>query len=197
MTVSGTHKLAMIRARELARQIDAAYVRMCGGIRKLFGGLLKQAWAEVKARVEHIELTPDQARDALNMLRNKDRWSDADYAEADRLARIAATSVAADRAADFAEKRELIASAKGRFCSVEFMKADGSERTMQVQPATLAKRIKGNAATDAGKRAVISRKARHPRLLPVWDVKAQAPRSINLATVKTITVDGMAHAYPS
>lgn len=51
------------------------------------------------------------------------------------------------------------------------------------------------AATEAGKRAVEMRKARHPHLLPVWDAKARAPRSVNLATISRIAVDGVVHEY--
>lgn len=183
-------KTVMTRAWQLARQMDAAFVRMCGGIRKLFGNLLRQAWADVKADAARKPLSAEEARDALNMLRNKNHWSDADYKEADRLA-----AIVAQRSADDAEKRDLIASAKGRFCSVTFTKADGSERIMSVQPAAITKHVKGNEATEAGKRAVITRKARHPHLLPVWDVKAQGVRTINLATVSEIQVNGMAYAY--
>ena len=98
-------------------------------------------------------------------------------------------------AKDYANKRTLIGKAKGRFCSVTFIKKDGSIRTMQVQPSKLAKHAKGDAAPDAGKKAVATRKERHPNLFPVWDVQAQAPRSINLATTQSITVDGVTHAF--
>ena len=74
-------------------------------------------------------------------------------------------------------------------------KADGTTRIMQVQPATLKRHVKGDRATARGRRATATRKARHPHLLPVWDAKAQAPRSINLATVSRIAVDGQVHDY--
>ncbi len=165
-------------------------------LRRRLSRELRQAWFSVKRAAQLASMTDAQkAQDALNVLRSKNHWTEADYNEADRLARIAADEVAAGRAADFAEKRDLIASAKGRFCSVVFIKKDGTERAMQVQPAALAQHVKGNAATMAGKRAVITRKASNPHLLAVWDVQAKAPRSINLATVKSITLDGMAHAY--
>lgn len=48
---------------------------------------------------------------------------------------------------------------------------------------------------EAGKRAEQTRKARHPHLLPVWDAKAHAPRSVNLATISRIAVDGVVHEY--
>lgn len=58
-----------------------------------------------------------------------------------------------------------------------------------------ALRAKKEAATAAGKRAVATRKTVHPNLLPVWDAQAKAPRSINLATVSRIAVDGTVHEY--
>ncbi len=94
-------------------------------------------------------------------------------------------------------RRDLIASAGGRFCAVTFRKKDGSERRMQVQPAALRPRLKGEAASDAARRAAFTRQERHPHLLPVWDVRARAPRSINLATVSRIAVDGRVHRFPA
>lgn len=96
---------------------------------------------------------------------------------------------------DLAQKRDLIASAGGRFCGVTFTKKDGTERRMQVQPAALDLRVKGDAASERAKRATLTREARHPHLLPVWDVRARAPRSINLATVSRIAVDGQVHRF--
>lgn len=87
-------------------------------------------------------------------------------------------------------RKALIANAKGRFCGVTFIKADGTLRRMNVQPAKLALHVKGDAATEAGQKATATRKARHPHLFPVWDVRANAPRSINLETVKAIRING-------
>jgi hypothetical protein len=98
-------------------------------------------------------------------------------------------------APDLAAKRDLIASAGGRFCAVTFIRKDGTERRMQVQPAALSRRLKGEAASEAAKRATFARQERHPHLLPVWDVRAGAPRSINLATVSRIAVDGGVHTF--
>jgi len=96
---------------------------------------------------------------------------------------------------ELACKRDLIASAGGRFCGVTFTKKDGSERRMQVQPAALRLREKGSAASDRAQRATHTRQERHPHLLPVWDVRARAPRSINLRTVSRIAVDGRVHDF--
>jgi hypothetical protein len=96
---------------------------------------------------------------------------------------------------DLRARRDLIASAGGRFCAITFRKKDGSERRMQVQPAALRLRLRGEAASEAAKRAAFTRAERHPHLLPVWDVHARAPRSINLATVSRIAVDGKVHRF--
>ncbi len=96
---------------------------------------------------------------------------------------------------DVAAKRDLIASAGGRFCAVTFTRKDGTERRMQVQPAALRLREKGSAASDRAQRAAHTRQERHPHLLPVWDIRARAPRSINLRTVSRIAVDGRVHDF--
>lgn len=96
---------------------------------------------------------------------------------------------------DLRAKRDLIASAGGRFCAITFTKKDGTERRMQVQPATLRLRLKGEVASESAKRAALTRHERHPHLLPVWDVRAGAPRSINLATVSRIALDGQVHRF--
>ena len=96
---------------------------------------------------------------------------------------------------ELAQKRDLIASAGGRFCGVTFTKKDGTERRMQVQPAALRLREKGDATSDRAQRATHTRQERHPHLLPVWDVRARAPRSITLRTVSRIAVDGQVHRF--
>jgi hypothetical protein len=85
--------------------------------------------------------------------------------------------------------KALINSAGGRFAAVDFVKKDGTLRTLQVQPAALKFHLVGDAASDAAKRATETRKANNPNLLPVWDVANQAVRSINLDTVLGVTVD--------
>lgn len=87
--------------------------------------------------------------------------------------------------------RNRINAAGGRFAGVEFIKKDGSLRTMNVQPARLKFEVKGDAASEAAQRATETRKANNPNLMPVWDVAADAIRSINLDTVLAVTVDGV------
>ncbi|NAZ36251.1 hypothetical protein [Rubellimicrobium sp. CFH 75288] len=96
---------------------------------------------------------------------------------------------------DLARRRDLIAGCGGRFCTVTFLKKDGSLRTMQVQPAALRLREKGERALPHARRAAATRAARHPHLLPVWDVRARAPRSVDLRTVRRIAADGRVHRF--
>lgn len=94
-------------------------------------------------------------------------------------------------------KRRLLDRAGGRFCGVEFVKKDGSLRRMQVQPAVLRFRGRGSAHAEdtPGRRAARVRAARHPHLISVWDVKKRAPRTINLATLRRLAVDGRVYRF--
>ncbi|MEM6890897.1 MAG: hypothetical protein AAF636_22585 [Pseudomonadota bacterium] len=165
-------------------------------VRSKFGGFvtrstlrlaLKDAWREAKDALKRATESAEVRRlkDAILRIECKSRLSEADYAEMKRLRSELVT----------AEKRALIESAKGRFVSVVFTKKDGSLREMRVQPAKLKFHLRGDAAPESAKRAAEKRKARHPHLLPVWDVEASAPRSVNLATVSRIAVDGHVHEY--
>ena len=69
------------------------------------------------------------------------------------------------------------------------------QQSMIWKTATLQHFVKGDAATEAGKKAVATRKERHPHLLPVWDAKAKGPRSVNLATVTAIRINGASYSY--
>ncbi|MGK7654819.1 hypothetical protein ACSQ76_21235 [Roseovarius sp. B08] len=93
------------------------------------------------------------------------------------------------------DKRAIIDSAKGRFASVTFTKKDGTERVMRVQPATLKFHVRGAAASEAAQKAAQARAERHPHLMPVWDAEAQAPRSVNLATISRIAVNGAVYNF--
>lgn len=96
---------------------------------------------------------------------------------------------------DYNSMAALIASAKGRFCSVTFIKKDGSVRVMNIQPAAIKSHLKGDEASESAKRGVQTRKANHPNLLPVWDNGSQGIRSVNLDTVTEIKVDGEVYSY--
>lgn len=165
--------------------------------RIIWRNALWQAWDEAKEAIRRARMTEaDHIREAMNLLQNKDTWTQADYRKNDELA--AALRVAEEheaKAKDYAEKRDLIAKAKGRFVSVTFIKKDGTPRTMRVQPANLRQHVKGDAASKAARAATKTRVRRHPHLLPVWDSEAQAPRSVNLATVSRIAADGQVHTF--
>ena len=194
-------KAIMTAAWEVVRKANVALY----GFRTIMRRALKAAWSNAKheramktrkKKQEHASPEVIRIQGEIAILESKTHWEQPDYARIGVLrAALRAAQEHEAAALDYAAKRDLIASAGGRFCAVTFTKADGSERTMQVQPATLHRHVKGDAATEAGKRAVETRKARHPHLLPVWDAKAHAPRSVNLATISRIAVDGVVHEY--
>lgn len=140
--------------------------------------------ASVRAEVEQLENTERLGFEGIERL-----------AAARRALREAVAREADAEAEDFAAKRALIAAAQGRFCVVTFIKADGTRRVMRVQPAALKFHVKGDGASEPGRKAAETRAQRHPNLLPVWDADAKAPRSVNLATVLTIKVDGATHSF--
>ncbi|MEM6890770.1 MAG: hypothetical protein AAF636_21945 [Pseudomonadota bacterium] len=179
-----TYNLSSImrRAWEIVRSKFGGFVT-----RSILRLALKDAWREAKDALKRATESEEvrKLNDAILCIECKNRLLEADYAEMKRLRSELVT----------AEKRALIESAKGRFVSVVFTKKDGSLREMRVQPAKLKFHVKGKAASEAAQRAVETRKARHPHLLPVWDVEASAPRSVNLATISRIAVDGAVHQY--
>lgn len=188
-----TYDLAAImnRAWELVRKANRAK----HPLHFLLRNGLRTAWREARQVKRDAETRPVSDLSAtereLISIENKNRLTEADYAEMERL-----RAVVADEAA-MKEKRELIARAGGRFCAVTFRKADGSIRVMRIHPAKLKLHIKGAAASEAGRRAAETRTARHPHLMPVWDTEKRAPRSVNLATVSRIAVDGRIHEFRS
>jgi hypothetical protein len=89
--------------------------------------------------------------------------------------------------------RALIETAGSRFVSVEFVKADGTPRKMLVNPARLGAKLRRDDSikSESHVRGAETRKANNPHLLNVWCEMAQAPRSINLATLSSIKLDGV------
>ena len=175
---------------------------------QLLSRALKSAWwnakQEAKAiqdlaanRAEADRLAQRSSADLKAAIINLENIDALGHAGLARLSDLqAALSKAEEReAAEYAEKRELIASAKGRFASVTFTKKDGSRRVMRVQPATLRQHVKGDGATEAGRKATETRAQRHPNLMPVWDAEKRSPRSVNLATVSQIKVNGVTHEF--
>lgn len=199
-------KEIMTRAWQYARQDLWSRRLPASALLSLFSDALRSAWraakvklATQKARAALASRPAAELRAAINDLENRDRLDPASIDQIGQLHAALGQAIAREAAeaqeADFAAKRALIASAGGRFCAVTFTKKDGTQRTMQIQPATLQHHVKGDAATNAARKAVATRKERHPHLLPVWDAKAKAPRSVNLATVIAIRINGTSHEY--
>lgn len=68
--------------------------------------------------------------------------------------------------------REFLTRQKGRFVTVEFVKRDGSIRNMNIQPATMAKRlVPESEQSESAKRGAETRRILHPNLIAAWDVK--------------------------
>ncbi|MEL7258416.1 MAG: hypothetical protein AAFN80_11335 [Pseudomonadota bacterium] len=111
---------------------------------------LQDAWAEAKRAVAQREESPEarKLRDTITILDSKNYWSQDDYSKRWKLAAAHNAQVEADKA-DLAKKRDLIASAKGRFATVVFIKKDGTRRQMRIQPATLKKHVKGAEASTS------------------------------------------------
>lgn len=91
--------------------------------------------------------------------------------------------------------KELITSAKGQFCSVTFIKKEGTRRVMTIQPAKLKFEVKGESGSEPHRRAAATRAEKHPNLFPVWSVDAKGIRSVNLDTVESIKVGGATHDF--
>lgn len=184
--------------------------------RAVFAAHLSAAWARAKRNAELAAqaeaalagLSADALRAEVEALENTDRlgWqgirrlSDLRRALAKVAAREAreaeAAALTAEIPAEVIEaRRALIRAARGRFVGVTFTKKDGTERTMIVQPAALARHVKGEAAEPSARKAAETRAARHPHLLPVWSVADAAVRSVNLAAVSRIATGGTVHTF--
>ncbi|WP_407491865.1 hypothetical protein [Pseudooceanicola sp. MF1-13] len=191
-------------------------VRRFLGNGETLGGLLSRAlksvWWTAKEKVRAARLVAEREakqrqlaersaasiRAELTDMENRDTLGHAGMARMDELRNALRAADAREAAAaevDYKEKRELIASSNGRICAVTFIKKDGSERVMKVQPAALKFHVKGDEATEAGRKAAETRAVRHPNLLPVWDAENKAPRSVNLATITRIAVGGHVHLF--
>lgn len=101
----------------------------------------------------------------------------------------------ANMSRDYDAMRTLIESAKGRFCAVDFVKKDGTDRRMIVQPARLKNEIVGDDRSELAERRLKTYKENNPHLMPVWDVEKEAIRSINFDTVKRIACDREVYEY--
>jgi hypothetical protein len=84
----------------------------------------------------------------------------------------------------------IIKSAGSTIFAVEFVKKDGTERTMQIQLPAINKHLVGDAASEGAKAGAQKRRENHPHLLPVFDIANKAIRSINLDSLFAVTVRG-------
>lgn len=173
---------------------------------KIFPSALRSAWAELKRRAaiaaKRATQAPRPAADLWAEIQNLENTDTLCHAGMAKLSELkAAYSEAKTREDEEAAKtameakRDLIASAKGQFCTVTFIKKDGSERQVRVQPAKLKFLTKGDLASESAQRAAETRAQRHPNLLPVWDTDKAAPHLVNLATVSRIAVAGQVHIF--
>ena len=85
---------------------------------------------------------------------------------------------------------QIVKEQGSKIFSVTFLKKDGTLRTMLVQDAVTKFLCKGDAASEAARKAVLSRKLNNPNLLNVYDIQKQAIRSINMDTVIQISGKG-------
>ncbi len=171
-------------------------------LREVFAYCLRRAWAAAKASVALLARSAASLWAEIQDIENRDRLGFHGMERLGQLRRAYHDAKAREEAeaetqakADIVEKRDLIRSAKGRFATVTFIKKDGSERVMRVQPAKLKFHVKGDNAAPSARKAAETRKARHPHLMAVWDADKAAPRSVNLLTVTEIRLDGMAHVF--
>ena len=178
---------AWARTREAMRSGYAA-----NQLRTVFVSCVREAWRLTKDAARDAGLTIDQVRMAILDPENRTRLS---QAVQDRQSQLQSLLFQTRAAADREAKHSLIEDAGSQSVAVTFFKQDGSLRRMIIQPAALKSSVKGDASTASGQKAAATRKARHPHLMPVWDVEKAAIRSINLATVQSITAGGQTHTF--
>ncbi|SDY75884.1 hypothetical protein [Citreimonas salinaria] len=184
-------RAVMLEAWRYTHALGSAILRL-HGVREAFRLELIRAWATMKRRATLM------ARGAYNLRAEADaidakRWLSA--AETEQVRELRTMAAEAERieaaeqeAAALVAKASLIASAERAV--VTFTKANGDKRLMHVEPGELARRVSGKPSPAAR-----TRKARHPHLMPVWDAEKAALRSINLATVNRVTIDGSDHVF--
>lgn len=82
--------------------------------------------------------------------------------------------------------RKMLEACGSKFVIVQFIKQDGSLRTMLIQHAATKFRVKGENAPEHKQRAAETRTENHPELFNTYDVDRRAIRSINLDHVITV-----------
>lgn len=188
---SAIMKSAWKNTRDLMERLSYAAHQL----RSVFADELRRAWVDAKNAAILAARTIDSLRAEFQHLENKTTLGWEGLQRITLLQSVIAKKKRDAELADFAAKRDLIASTAEDTCSVTFIKKDGTLRQMRVKPSELGKRIKGDQATKAGRKAAQTRRERHPNLFPVWDADKDAVRSINLATVTRIATNGVVHTF--
>ena len=80
-------------------------------------------------------------------------------------------------------KRFVIATVQDRFFTVEFVKADGTRRTMNGRLGVKSRLKGGKNCNDTD------------RYLTMWVPAKKGYRNVNLHTIKSVTVDHIRHEY--
>lgn len=172
---------AWAKAREMMEMFGYA----ASQLRSVFAQCLSEAWAVAKAKAADAALSIEMVAYMIVDLENRDTLGREGL---NRLSQLRVLLREKRSAQAIAERAALIKAAP---CTVTFIKADGTARTMNVSHDALRAHVKGADATEAGQKATATRKARHPHLLPVWDADKDAPRSINLTTLRSIVRGSM------
>lgn len=86
--------------------------------------------------------------------------------------------------------RKIVAARKS-IIGLGFTKSDGSQRFMAVRRETLVK-VKGDAASEGAKQGRVTRKKKHPHLIPVLELRKGLSqwRTMNLSTLFTLKING-------
>lgn len=88
--------------------------------------------------------------------------------------------------------RDLIEENRNRFCSVVFMKRDGTLRRMFIHQAQMQKHVLG---TERGAKASATRAANNPDQIIAWDNGKKAFRSFHLGNVLSVRARGRTHRF--
>ena len=81
------------------------------------------------------------------------------------------------------QRRVFEATVQDKIFTVEFIKADGTKRTMNARLG-VKKHLKGGTNCNTNK-----------SMLPVYDLKAKGYRNINLESLQSVIVNGVNHTY--
>lgn len=98
--------------------------------------------------------------------------------------------------------KQILKENGSKICSVDFVKADGTLRKMQVQLRS-TKGVKGEDASEQAQRATKARKENNPDLINVYDVQlkkkglpdAACRRSFHADTVFLVSAGGEKYSF--